>query len=100
MCCVNNFGVKYFDKADVEHLMATLKIYYKILTDWEGKNYCRLTLNWNYDKSYVNISMSGYVKKALEKYQHKKNENLSMRPIKGTSLHTDKSAVRYARRYF
>ena len=35
-------------------------------TDWEGKNYCGLTLEWNYTECYVDISMPGYVQKALE----------------------------------
>ena len=34
------FGVKYFNKSDVEHLCASLREYYEISTDWEGKNYC------------------------------------------------------------
>ena len=45
--CVDDFGVKYFNKGDVEHSTATLSKYYKISTDWEGKNYCGLTLDWN-----------------------------------------------------
>ena len=36
--CIDNFGVKYFNKDDVEHLMATRKKYYEISTDWEGKS--------------------------------------------------------------
>ncbi len=33
---VNNFGVKYIDKNNVEHLMSILKQDYTINTDWEG----------------------------------------------------------------
>ena len=88
--CVDDFGLEYFNKEDVEHLTATLGKYYKISTDWEGKNCCGLTLDWSYKKVFVDMSMPGYVKKALEKYQHKKTASLSMRLINGTSLCTDK----------
>ena len=40
--------------------------------DWDGKTYCGLNLNWNYDKGYVDMSISGYVEKVLHKFQHPK----------------------------
>ena len=43
--CVDDFGVKYFSKADIEHLTATLQKHYVITIDREGRNYCGLTLN-------------------------------------------------------
>jgi hypothetical protein len=33
---VNNFGVKYINKEDVNHLTSVLKQDYKIDVDWEG----------------------------------------------------------------
>jgi hypothetical protein len=33
---INDFGVKYIDKNNVEHLMSILKQDYTIDTDWEG----------------------------------------------------------------
>ncbi len=68
--CVDDFGIKYFSKDDADHLLNALKAKYKISTDWEGKNYCGLTLDWNYAEGWVDISMPGYVKKALERLQH------------------------------
>ena len=38
--------------------------------DWEGGNYYGLNLDWNYNKIYVDVSMPGYVAKALHKFQH------------------------------
>ena len=38
--------------------------------DREGKNYCGLEINWNYNKKYVDISMSNYIPKVLQKHQH------------------------------
>ena len=52
------------------HLAGTLKKYYKISIDWGGNNYCGLTLDWNYDKKYVDVSMPGYMANYLHKFQH------------------------------
>ena len=38
--------------------------------DLDGKNYCGLTLIWNYKKGYVDIHMPNYVIKALKKFGH------------------------------
>ena len=37
--CVDDFGVKYYSKADADHLINALKDY-KITIDWKGNNYC------------------------------------------------------------
>ena len=36
----------------------------------KGELYSGLTIKWNYHQRYVDISMPGYVKKALHKFQH------------------------------
>ena len=41
-----------------------------VSTDWEGKIYCFITLGWNYEERNLDISMPGYIKKALLKYKH------------------------------
>ena len=46
--CVDDFGVKYTDKANAQHLLTCLEKLYKCTTDWEGKLYLGMTLNWNY----------------------------------------------------
>eukprot|EP00957_Ditylum_brightwellii_P192870 14685035-Ditylum_brightwellii.AAC.1 len=38
--------------------------------DWNKKNYCGVTFKWHYAAGYVDVSMPGYVSKALDKYQH------------------------------
>jgi hypothetical protein len=68
--CVDDFGIKYFSKEDANHLLASLRQNYKISVDWEGKNYCGLTLEWNYEKGYVDISMPGYIEKVRTKLLH------------------------------
>ena len=68
--CVDDFGIKYFSKSDVNHLLNALRAHYKISIDWDGNNYCGLTMKWNYNDGYVDVSMPGYVTKQLERYNH------------------------------
>ncbi len=62
---VNNFGVKYINKEDVEHLASILKQDYEINIDWEGMQYLGLTLDWDYATCKVPLSMPGYIEKNL-----------------------------------
>ena len=68
--CVDDFGVKYYTREDAEHLIQALNSRYETTVDWEGSKYLGLTLHWNYDKQFVDISMPGYITKALQKFQH------------------------------
>jgi hypothetical protein len=68
---VNNFGVKYMGKQHADHLFSALEQHYEAATDWEGKLYCGLTLDWDYKVRTINISMPGYVAAALHQFQHK-----------------------------
>ena len=38
--------------------------------DIQGKNYCGLTIDWNYDKEYVDIYMQTYITKSLKRFLH------------------------------
>jgi hypothetical protein len=67
---VDDFGVKYVGREYAAHLMACIKKKYNILSDWNGTAYCGLTLDWNYKYHTVDLSLSGYIKAALHKYQH------------------------------
>jgi hypothetical protein len=62
---VDNFGVKYINETDVNHLIQTLKQDYEIEEDWEGTWYLGITLDWDYKKHEVHLSMPGYVEQAL-----------------------------------
>ena len=63
--CVDDFGIKYFNKDDLRHFQDSLKDHFKSHTDWKGENYIGLDLNWNYSQGYVDISMPNYVDKIL-----------------------------------
>jgi hypothetical protein len=67
---VDYFGVKYVGLEHAEHLMACIKKNYNISSNWKGSAYCGLTLEWDYKHRTVDLSMSGYIKAALHKYQH------------------------------
>jgi hypothetical protein len=67
---VDDFGFKYVGREHAENLMECIKNNYNISTDWKGSAYCNLTLEWDYKKCTVDLSMSGYIKAALHKYQH------------------------------
>jgi endonuclease I len=57
---------------DDDHFLDSLKAHYKISVDYEGKHYCGFTIDWNYKKGYVDISMSKYIPELLRKLQHPK----------------------------
>ena len=68
---VDDFGVKYTSMDDAMHLINALKERYQITSDFDGKIFLGLHLDWNYKKRTVRISMPGYVRRALARFQHK-----------------------------
>jgi hypothetical protein len=66
----DDFGVKYVGREHAEHLMACIKKNYNISSDWNGGAYCGFTLDWDYKKRTVDLSMPGYIKASLIKDQH------------------------------
>ena len=67
---VDDFGIKYFCKDDADHLFASLATKYELTQDWTGSQYLGFQLDWHYDQGYVDLSMPGYVTKALGTLQH------------------------------
>ena len=68
---VDDFGVKYTRQKDTKHLLGVLeKESTAVSKYWEGALYCGITLEWNYEGSWLEISMPGYIKKVLQKYKH------------------------------
>jgi hypothetical protein len=43
---------------------------YTVTTDWDANMYCTLSLAWDYIRRTVDISMPGYVEKALQRFCH------------------------------
>jgi hypothetical protein len=67
---VDDFGIKYVGKQHADHLLAALNELDAVAMDWTGMLYCGLTIKWNYEQQFVDISMPGYVEAALHKFQH------------------------------
>jgi hypothetical protein len=68
---VHGFGMKYVDKEHAQHLKNAHEEYYKLTCDWTGKWYIRITLDWDYNKHQVHLSMPNYMQKTLKQCQHK-----------------------------
>jgi hypothetical protein len=67
---VDDFGIKYYSTAELNHLLQALETKYSITKDLSGSSYLGLTLDWHYTDGYVDISMPQYVTKALAKFRH------------------------------
>jgi hypothetical protein len=66
---VDDFGVKYVGEQHAEHLVSVIDKHYDFTTDWEGKRYLGLTLDWEYAKRKVHLSMPGYLPDALARFK-------------------------------
>eukprot|EP00978_Attheya_sp_CCMP212_P021358 scaffold62214_cov29-Attheya_sp.AAC.2 len=59
---VDDFGVKYVGKRHAQHLLHILESEFSaVSTDWTGALYCGITIDWNYEEGWVDISMPGYI---------------------------------------
>jgi hypothetical protein len=67
---VDDFGVQYVGAEHAHHLIAALETDYTVSKDWTGGLYCGITLHWVYANNYADLSMPGYIKDALHKFQH------------------------------
>jgi hypothetical protein len=67
---VDDFGVKYVGREHVDHLIASVEQHYAFSKDWEGKLYCGIHIQWDYEKRTVDLSMPGYIAATLHKLQH------------------------------
>ena len=65
---VDDFGVKYFDKADANHLDVMVAARHPIKCNWDPDFYLDMTMEWSYNNRTVTLSMSGYIKEALLRF--------------------------------
>ena len=54
---VDDFGVKYVGKEHADNLIKILEENYVVDKDWEGKKYCGISLDFEYTKRQVLLSM-------------------------------------------
>ncbi len=93
---VDDFGVKYTNKDNVEHLLYILKQDYEIDTNWKGTSYLGLTLDWDYKQCKVHLSMPGYLENALVRFGHEPPTKLQIKPPPHT-IPTYGGTVQYAK---
>ena len=55
---------------NIQHLIRSLKKDSTVPEDWTGALYCGNILKWDYEKRILDLSMSGYIKKVLQRYNH------------------------------
>ncbi len=67
---VDDFGIKYFSTDDLNHLHDTLKQYYAIKLDPEGKEYVKINLDWDYEHKKVHLSMIPYLENSLRQFDN------------------------------
>jgi hypothetical protein len=73
---VDDFGVKYVNKEDMDHLISTIGNRYPIKVDWKAEYYLGITIKWDYVNRTATLSMPGYVKEALLEFQHKSTDGV------------------------
>ncbi|GAX19836.1 hypothetical protein FisN_11Lu298 [Fistulifera solaris] len=67
---VDDFLVKYTDRQQADKLLQLLQQYYVVKTDWSASHYVGLTIHWDYENRTADISMPGYVERALSRFDH------------------------------
>ena len=67
---VDDFGIKYLHREDLDHLIASLRKYYEVKGDLEGKEFVKINLDWDYDNGRVHLSMEPYHEKALRQFSN------------------------------
>jgi len=65
---VDDFGVKYKHKHELQHFLNALKEVYQYKVDMDGKRYLGMTIDIDRVNGIVALSMPGYVQQALNKY--------------------------------
>ena len=61
-----NFGVKFVNVEQIQHLVESVKKFYGIVLDTTGSKYCGITLEWDYKNITVDLSMPNYVPTKLK----------------------------------
>ena len=67
---VDDFEVKYVGEQYANHLLAVLRKDYVVDKNKKGNKYCGITIDWDYDKGKVHLSMPGYCSEALQRFRH------------------------------
>ena len=68
---VEDFGIKYKNKQDVQDIINALeKNYEAVSVDWDGELFCGIKLEWDYQNITVDLNIPGYITKLLQRFLH------------------------------
>ena len=65
---MDDFGINYVGEENAKHLLGVIKEFYEMEEDCTGSLYCGITIEWHYEKKYVDIKMPNYVPNQLLTY--------------------------------
>jgi hypothetical protein len=68
---VDDFGVKFTGREHADHLLHSLCQLYSVTEDPTGSLFLGLSIEWNYNDRFVDISMPKYIPDMLHKFQHR-----------------------------
>ena len=69
---VDDFGVRYSNRAHADKLLTILSQKYRVKADWTGSRYIGLSLDWDYTARTLDLSMPAYIERALQRFNHPK----------------------------
>jgi len=70
---IDNFGVKYVGEERTPS-QTNFEENFKVTLEWDGRRYIGITLDWDYKRRQVHLSMPGYIKKALKQFKHERRK--------------------------
>lgn len=65
---VDDFGIKYTKKEDLQHFITSMEEIYELKVDWTGSQYLGFKIKFAADRNSVALSLPGYVAKAVERF--------------------------------
>jgi hypothetical protein len=65
---VDDFGIKYTNRQDVDHLLNAIHEEYKTTEDWDGSKYLGMTIEHDIDARAITVSMPGYAAAAVKRF--------------------------------
>lgn len=65
---VDDFGVKFHDQAEADHLIATFRFLYKLKVDWKGQQYLGMTITFDTIAKSEALSMPKYIDKVIKRF--------------------------------
>ena len=68
MLVVNDFGIKYTNTDNLQHLFSAYREMYTTTVDLSGTLYCVLTIKRDYNTRHIDISMPGYIERMLHAF--------------------------------